>query len=67
MIKNVIIMLTAILITAGLTLIVATSDVVSPVYGIVIEMIILAGYLSVGALVADKLEERNEADMENEF
>ena len=67
MIKNIVIMLTAVLITAGLTLIVATSDVVSPIYGIVIEMVILAGYLSVGALVADKVEEWNEADMENEF
>ena len=52
----------AILAATGLTLVIAVSDVVSPVYGVVLEMIILGGYLAVCALVADKIEERRERD-----
>ena len=64
-IKCFLIMLFAILAAAGLLLVVVISDVVSPVYGVVLEMIILAGYLAVCALVADKIEERRERDEED--
>ena len=64
-IKCFLIMLFAVLAAAGLLLVVAVSDVVSPVYGVVLEMIILAGYLAVCALVADKIEERRERDEED--
>ena len=64
-IKCFLIMLFAVLAAAGLLLVIAVSDVVSPVYGVVLEMIILAGYLAVCALVADKLSERREQDEED--
>ena len=64
-IKCFLIMLFAVLAAAGLLLVIAVSDVVSPVYGVVLEMIILGGYLAVCALVADKIEERREQDEED--
>ena len=64
-IKCFLIMLFAILAAAGLLLVVVISDVVSPVYGVVLEMIILGGYLAVCALVADKIVERRERDEED--
>ena len=55
----------AILAATGLTLVIAIVCTESLVYGIVMEMIILAGYLAVCALVADKIEERRERDEED--